>query len=217
MFQCQRCGNMVPDGYANCPVCGMQYQVQSRETPERLKVLYSFGAKIDTYGLLWSIIGKLQIILILVYFTVFIILNASISGLSFHGSEGDILILNIVVTLFVSWLGASNTKTGDKIMGMRKIAIAVPHEVIDELFQLKKMVKTLVFNLLISGLIGIDFSAMTVSVGLIGVIGSIYGFYVRYFALKKEYLLLPQVASPTVAPSYAPNQPQAFQQANIRR
>lgn len=154
MFQCQRCGNIVPDGFASCPACGMQYQVQSCKNPERLKAKYAFGAKIDTYGLLWSIIGKLQIILILVYFAVFIIsssiiLNTSISGLSSYGSgeamrsslESSIaqgVGLNFVVTLFVLWLGARNMKTGDKIMGMRKQAITTPDEVINELFQFKK-------------------------------------------------------------------------------
>ena len=217
MFQCQRCGNAVPDGQSTCPVCGTNYQMPPMqyyqqynvESEERVKFKYALSAKIDTYGVLWKMIGILQIILaavILISFIVRVIGLFDAMG-RYDASYDSIILTYIVTTLFIIGVGFSNFRSGNAIFKGAKLAITNPEDVMGKFFKLKPMFISLIYNAIICGAIGSGIETTQITIGLIGIIGVVFGFYVRFYILKHEYLLTQSASQNTPPSQYAQPSP----------
>lgn len=133
-------------------------------------------------------------------------------ALSYYDSSARSAIENsfysvMASTIFILVIGLLNYKNGNQLFKGAKLAITNPEDVIGKFFKLKPMFISLIYNAILCGAIGSGVESTQITIGLMGLIGVIFGFYVRFYILKHEYLLA-QSASQNAPPSqYAPSTP----------
>ena len=226
MYQCQHCGNPIHNREIQCPHCGMVHPQTPYTMPQSSPIAatpqspppgdksteckHVLAAKMDTYGSMWQVIGMLQMILIVILavgsLPTLFALNKSMSPfLSF--AENPIaqqIFMVIALTLIILVIGFANWHAGKAISKSSELALHNPLLLMDKFFVLKSLIKTFVCNLLVSGCLGtgIDVNSAIISIGMMGIIGSLYSFHVRYYILSHKYALSPSAQSCQESPAH---------------
>jgi len=172
-----------------------QNTISTLSESKSIEFRYTLAARVDTYGLVWKAIGILQMVLMAVSLILFLLITLPPKYEENRNSwsNNDVVIYDVfnmvIPTLMVACIGFSNFITGKKIIQDSEIAIHNPTDLLEKVFRLKEMTRILVVNAFISGGIEVGVGDTTVTIGLLGVIGALFGFYVRYYIMKNIYLI----------------------------
>ena len=142
---CSNCGKEVLDGAAFCVGCG--YAVSSKKTnkqsDEGVKLLNTLSQRLNTNGIIWLVIGVLQIL----------------GG--------------IFIEWFLLIVGVLNIISSVQDMQYSKTLLEKPSGIVAKFEPLTGPIITLVYNLVIGG--------------VIGVVGSIYSFFaIRNYVMENK-------------------------------
>lgn len=167
---CSKCGKPLAEDQSFCPACG---HPQAAPLPPKGNLLTELSSKIKLEAYIWLGVAVAQVIIGLINIFTGFSLNADYED----GST------NIVSGFIILAVAVSNFLTFRKDMEYSEEILQKPIGIVEKFKPVNALVITLVYNLILGG--------------LIGVVGSIFGFLTRNFVITNEAALLEIEANQT--------------------
>ncbi len=154
---CPNCRKEIADAQKFCPECGISFAVPANG------LLQELSKKIQLEAFVWLGVAALQLIIGFYNLAIGFTLNAT------WGEDGTTNIITGVVVIVVAVVNALNAK---KDLEYSKKVLTSPAGIVAKYKPVNELVITLVYNLVLGG--------------LVGVVGSVFGFLTRKYVLDNE-------------------------------